>query len=120
MKKIIYKIKRKMLNNLEKPKKIKCIRILRCVSLCLLLSRAFNSNVFYATDDPLTVINNLSDFIFGAIRAIGLIILGSSLLQIGLSFKSHDSSQRASSFLGAVGGIIITFSREILNMIIGS
>ena len=36
---------------------------------------------FAATSDPITVVNNLSDFIFGLIRAIGLILLG-SLLQI--------------------------------------
>ena len=31
---------------------------------------------FAATSDPITVVNNLSDFIFGLIRAIGLILLG--------------------------------------------
>ena len=30
----------------------------------------------FAAGDPLTVINNLSDFIFGLIRAIGMILLG--------------------------------------------
>lgn len=30
----------------------------------------------YADGDPLTVINNLSEFIFGLIRAVGLILLG--------------------------------------------
>ena len=29
----------------------------------------------YATDDPVQVVNNLSDFIFGLIRAIGMILL---------------------------------------------
>ena len=30
----------------------------------------------FAASDPLTVINNLSDFIFGLIRAVGMILLG--------------------------------------------
>lgn len=30
----------------------------------------------FAANDPLTVVNNLSDFIFGLIRAIGMILLG--------------------------------------------
>ena len=30
----------------------------------------------YAAQDPLTVINNLSDFVFALIRAIGIILLG--------------------------------------------
>ena len=73
----------------------------------------------FAADDPLTVINNLSDFIFGLIRAIGMIMLGFGVVQIGLSFKSNDPSQRANGFLTLAGGIIITFSKEILNTIVG-
>ena len=63
--------------------------------------------------------NNLSDFIFGLIRAIGMILLGFGIVQVGLSLKSHDPSQRANGFLTVAGGIIITFAKEILNMIAG-
>jgi len=74
----------------------------------------------YATgQDPLTVVNNLSDFIFGLIRAVGMIILGFGIVQVGLSLKSHDPSQRANGFLTLAGGIVITFAKEILNMITG-
>ena len=73
----------------------------------------------YAAGDPLTVVNNLSDFIFGLIRAIGLILLGFGVVQVGLSFKSHDPSQRANGFMTLAGGIIITFAKEILNLITG-
>jgi hypothetical protein len=71
----------------------------------------------YAENDPIQVINNLSDFIFGLIRAIGLILLGFGIVQIGLSLKSHDPSQRANGFLTLAGGVIITFAKEILNLI---
>lgn len=71
------------------------------------------------TNDPLTVINNLSDFIFGLIRAIGLILLGFGIVQVGLSLKSHDPSQRANGFLTLAGGVIITFAKEILTLITG-
>ena len=75
--------------------------------------------VAYAADDPLAVINNLSTFIFGLIRAVGLIILGFGIVQVGLSLKSHDPSQRANGFMTVAGGIIITFAKEILNIIVG-
>ena len=71
------------------------------------------------TNDPLTVVNNLSDCIFGLIRAIGLILLGFGIVQIGLSLKSHDPSQRANGFLTLAGGVIITFAKEILTLITG-
>lgn len=69
--------------------------------------------------DPLTVVNNLSTFIFGLIRAIGMILLGFGIVQVGLSLKSHDPSQRANGFLTLAGGIIITFAKEILTLITG-
>lgn len=72
-----------------------------------------------AGGDPLKVVNNLSDFMFGLIRAIGLILLGFGVVQVGLSLKSHDPSQRANGFLTVAGGIIITFAKEILNLITG-
>ena len=73
----------------------------------------------FAASDPIAVVNNLSNFIFGLIRAVGLIILGWGIVQIGLSFQSHDPSQRSNGFLTLAGGVIITFAREILNLIVG-
>jgi hypothetical protein len=75
--------------------------------------------VAFAADDPIGVVNNLSNFIFGIIRAIGLILLGFGVVQVGLSLKSHDPSQRANGFLTLAGGIIITFAKEILTLITG-
>ena len=69
--------------------------------------------------DPLAVVNNLSDFIFSLIRAIGLILLGWGIVQVGLSLQSHDPSQRSNGFLTLAGGIIITFAKEILTLITG-
>ena len=73
----------------------------------------------HAEGDPMTTVNNLSTFIFGLIRAIGMIILGFGIVQIGLSLKSHDPSQRANGFLTLAGGVIITFTKEILTLIAG-
>lgn len=83
------------------------------ISITLLSTTAF------ATSDPLTVVNNLSEFIFGLIRSIGIILLGFGIVQVGLSLKSHDPSQRANGFLTLAGGIIITFAKEILTLITG-
>lgn len=73
----------------------------------------------FAADDPLAVIENLSEFIFSLIRAIGLILLGWGIVQVGLSFQSHDPSQRSNGFLTLAGGIVVTFTKEILTLITG-
>ena len=89
------------------------------IILCLVLFATLGVTAFAATNDPVTVVNNLSTFIFGLIRAVGLILLGFGIVQVGLSLKSHDPSQRANGFLTVAGGIIITFAKEILNLITG-
>lgn len=93
-------------------------RIYAIISVAILLVAMFIVPAF-AADDPLAVINNLSDFIFSLIRAIGLILLGFGILQIGLALKSHDASQRANGILTVAGGIVITFTKEILTLITG-
>ena len=71
----------------------------------------------FATGDPLVAVNNLSTFIFSLIRAIGLILLGWGVVQVGLSLQSHDPSQRSQGFLTLAGGLVITFAKEILDLI---
>lgn len=86
---------------------------------CVLVLTFSITSTAFAADDPLTVVNNLSEFIFGLIRAIGIILLAFGVLQIGMSLKSHDPSQRANGMLTLAGGIVITFTKEILTLITG-
>lgn len=98
----------------------KAQKILRKAKLILMalavMMTTLTGTVFAA--DPLGTINSLSDFIFSAIKAIGFILLGFGIVQIGLSLKSHDASQRANGFLTFFGGVIIAFAKDILDMII--
>lgn len=93
------------------------LRTVKYVLLAVLLILSVMSNTVFAAGDPLATIENLSDFIFSAIKAIGLILLGFGIVQIGLSLKSHDASQRANGFLTFFGGVIIAFAKDILDMI---
>lgn len=94
-------------------------RIAMAVYTGIVFAMTLGAGMVFADGDPITVVNNLSEFIFSLIRAIGLILLGLGIMQVGLSLKSHDPSQRANGFLTLAGGIIITFTKEILNMITG-
>ena len=101
-------------NNIEKATKIlkksKMVLMIMAVVMCLMTNTVFAAS-------PLDTINSLSDFIFSAIKAIGLILLGFGIVQMGLSLKSHDASQRANGFLTFFGGVIIAFAKDILDMI---
>lgn len=113
-------LKKKHITKLSLTGKVRKFFAIYCtVIITLAMVFAMSVPAFAAGDDPLTVVNNLSDFIFGLIRAIGLIMLGFGIVQVGLSLKSHDPSQRANGFLTVAGGIVITFAKEILNLITG-
>lgn len=80
-------------------KKLKTIRkTIFVVYVALIMVSAITTPI-YAANDPVTVVNNFSDFMFGMIRAIGMILLGFGIVQVGLSLKSHDPSQRANGFM---------------------
>lgn len=116
---IFHKTQKKETRRLPMTGKVK--KGFRCYCAAVLSVTAVfaMSTTAFAAGDPLTVVNNLSDFIFGFIRAIGLILLGFGIVQVGLSLKSHDPSQRANGFLTLAGGVIITFAKEILTLITG-
>ena len=99
------------MNKFEKKAK----RIYARISAVILVLFLLPISVY--ADDPLTIIGNMSNFIFSAIRAIGIIILGWGIVQVGMSVQSHDASQRTQGFLALFGGLLIAFAKEILTTI---
>ena len=119
MKNLFHKTEKPVNHNTKLERKVKKgFRFYAAAVLSLALVMGMSVTAF-AAGDPISVVNNLSDFIFSLIRAIGLILLGFGILQVGLSLKSHDPSQRANGMLTVAGGIVITFTKEILSLITG-
>lgn len=107
-------------NNHQTHKPIQNNKISRRYWTCMtavLLFCALTTPVFAAGGDPLSIVTNLSDFIFNIIKALGVIILGWGIVQVGMSIQSHDASQRTQGFLCLFGGLLITFAKEILTAI---
>lgn len=107
--------------NCKKRKQRKTIRraaIMAAATALLIIPQAALATG-KAGGDPIAVVNNFSDFMFALIRAFGMILIGFGIVQVGLSLKSHDPSQRANGIMTVAGGIIITFAKEILNLITG-
>lgn len=117
--KIFKKNEMKETNKLPMTGKVKKGFRFYCMTVLAMTLVLGTSVTAFAASDPIQVVNNLSDFIFGLVRAVGMIMLGFGIVQVGLSLKSHDPSQRANGFLTLAGGVVITFAKEILTLITG-
>jgi len=108
---------KKTANKLPVPGKVRKGFRFYCAAV-LSVALVFGCSVTaFAANDPIAVVNNLSDFIFGLIRAVGLILLGWGIVQVGMSIQSYDASQRTQGLLCLFGGLLITFAKEILTLI---
>ena len=87
---IFHKTQKKETRKLPMTGKVKKGFRYYCAAVLSVTAVFAMSTTAFAASDPLTVVNNLSDFIFGFIRAIGLILLGFGIVQVGLSLNSHD------------------------------
>jgi ABC-type sugar transport system substrate-binding protein len=107
--------------NVRKNNAARVFRAFVVAALAIALAAGAGLTAFAASDTdvskPVEMVNKLGDFIFSLIRAIGFILLAFGVVQVGLSLKSHDPSQRANGFMTLAGGIIIFFAKEILNLI---
>ncbi len=117
--KFFKKNEKKETNRLPMTGKVRKAFRFYCLTVMAMTLVLGTSVTAFAASDPIQVVNNLSDFIFGLVRAVGMIMLGFGIVQIGLSLKSHDPSQRANGFLTLAGGVVITFAKEILTLITG-
>lgn len=105
------------MNKISKKTMNKVKTIMRVTTLFSFLLNTIPA--VYAAEDPIGVINNLSSFIFSLTRVIGTIILVYGVIQIGLSFQTHDPSQKSNGIFTLVGGLIIAFAKEIIGLITG-
>ena len=101
--------------NDARQRKIKRIYLVTATTAALAFTMAMRA---CAANDPLATTIALSDFVLRAIKAIGAILLGFGIVQIGLALKGHDASQRAQGFMTFFGGVIIYFAKDILDMIL--
>ena len=104
-------------NNMMKPDKWK--RRYWTAAGAAVLCLCCTTSALAAGGDPLDIVNNLSDFIFSIIKALGVIILGWGIVQVGMIIQSHDASQRTQGLMCLFGGLLIAFAKEILNLITG-
>lgn len=68
---------------MKKPFEAKAKRLYSIFASVFFMLAVFAVPAFAADGDPLSVVTNLSDFIFSLIRAVGLILLGFGICRLG-------------------------------------
>lgn len=63
--------------------------------------------------------NNFNGFVGGIVTAVGGLILLFGLVRFGMSFQSHDPSQRSQGILFILSGIIIALAPQIVKFVTG-
>ena len=106
-----------MKKNNKFEEKLKKFRKVNTALICISTILSITTPTVYAASDPLSVINNLSNFIFDIVTAVGGIMVVFGIVQFGLAMKSHDPAQKANSVFTVVGGLIIAGAETILNII---
>lgn len=70
-----------------------------------------------SSGDPVQVVNNLNNLIYGFIKAIGIGFAAFGFYQFGTSIPSHDAGQRGIGIASICGGLIMIFAKQIMNTI---
>ena len=84
--------------NIKKPMPKKAKRVLSIwISIVMMITMMTLCTVtcFAAEDDPITVVNNLSDFMFGLVRAVGMIMLGFAVVLCRLFWLCSNTAYAA-------------------------
>lgn len=69
-------------------------------------------------DDATQAINNLTALVCNIVSAIGIMLALWGVVQFGLSFSSHDPSQKNTGLLQLVGGILVAIAPQLLKSIL--
>lgn len=86
------------------------------LTILMVVSLAITS---FAAKDAMSQVNSLKDFLFNLMTTIGAVLIGFGVVQLGLSLKSHDPSQRGNAILTVAGGIVIACIKPIVTLITG-
>ena len=62
---------------------------------------------------------DFDSFVSGIVAAVGGLILLFGLVRFGMSFQSHDPSQRSQGILFILSGIIIALAPQIVKFVTG-
>lgn len=93
------------------------LRAAQTVIMAAVFILSMTISVFADDDNPLAILTNFEDFIFGVIQIAGVIMCGYGIVQVGTSISTHDPSQRSMGILTLLGGLLVALAKQVLKII---
>lgn len=103
-----------MKNKLEKMKLKLLVGLITGVSFSPITS-VFAETGVSGVDEGL---KNLTSFLRGIIRGVGVIFLVLGLYKLAASFRSQDARERQEGIWSSISGLMIVFIPEIVNFVV--
>lgn len=95
-------------------KKVVWIATLVMTGVLFLPQMAFAANEDF---DPIQGMSRLTELVLMLITGVGIFFLAFGVINLALSFQSHDESQKSRGIMGIVGGLIAVGLRVLLEFI---
>lgn len=72
------------------------------------------SSTIVAFADAKNAVEKLADQVFAIVKVVGVLVALLGMIMFGMSFQSHDSTQKVGGALLVAGGALIYFAEDIL------
>lgn len=105
----------------SKKNRRKLLSLICCaIFFALIIAMAtpiFAADTTAASDDPISIIHNFSDLLFGIIAAVGGLMIVWGIVQFAMAVQQHDPSARMQAILVLIGGVLIATAKWIVGFI---
>lgn len=112
-----------MIENKQNQLSKRIERLLNITIIAILIIMAFGTMPASATStgvgDVDTMFNNFNSFAEGIVVWVGRALLLFGAVKFGMSFQSHDPSQRSQGLLFVLSGVIVALAPQIISYIAG-
>lgn len=102
------------MKKVRKIKRTDTNQLIKIMLFILVATVTLMSTTLVAFADAKDAVGALADEVFGIAQVIGVLIAFFGIIVFGMSFSSHDPTQKVGGILLVAGGVLIFFGEDLL------